>query len=35
MGDMDTLQIIQSVTCIIYYIVVGGIAVYGVVQYEE
>ena len=34
MGDMNTLQIIQSVTCIIYYIVVGGIAVYGVVQYE-
>ena len=35
MGDMNTLQIIQSVTCIIYYIVVGGIAVYGVVQYER
>ena len=32
---MNTLQIIQSIICIIYYILVGGIAVYGLLQYDK
>lgn len=35
MENMNVLQIIQSVTCIVYYIIVGGIAIYGLSQYDK
>lgn len=35
MEDTNVLQNTQSVICIIYYILVGGIALYGLSQYDK